>query len=236
MIKHTRAMIMGLALSSSMVAMAPSAFAAPNIDFTDADPWVGVVGQTIFTSGGVTLIGLPGSQMTFNARGGSGDPKLGMEPCRTLEYACDGDGIGIGDDELSWLPSGGFSQLLEVQFDTAMTINEISFLDLFNEGTGRETAYWRFNQGSDAGSAMFSLDAPLANVSWPATNGFAATSGLNVGGVTSITFFVNCNTDDCSANDYSLAGISAVPIPAAAWLFGSGLIGLAGIARRRQAA
>jgi hypothetical protein len=36
----------------------------------------------------------------------------------------------------------------------------------------------------------------------------------------------------------SLLGVdiqtSAVPLPAAAWLFGAGLIGLAGVARRRK--
>lgn len=32
------------------------------------------------------------------------------------------------------------------------------------------------------------------------------------------------------------AGVSEVPVPAAVWLFGSGLVGLAGIARRRKAA
>ncbi len=32
------------------------------------------------------------------------------------------------------------------------------------------------------------------------------------------------------------ANVSAVPVPAAVWLFGSGLVGLAGIARRRKAA
>ena len=30
-----------------------------------------------------------------------------------------------------------------------------------------------------------------------------------------------------------ISGLTAVPVPAAAWLFGSGLIGLAGVARRR---
>jgi len=29
-------------------------------------------------------------------------------------------------------------------------------------------------------------------------------------------------------------GASAVPLPAAAWLFGSGLLGLTGMARRKQ--
>lgn len=36
-------------------------------------------------------------------------------------------------------------------------------------------------------------------------------------------------TGDCSAT-----GVSAVPVPAAAWLFGSGLLGLVGIARKKQ--
>lgn len=35
---------------------------------------------------------------------------------------------------------------------------------------------------------------------------------------------------------YTLTTMSAVPVPAAAWLFGSGLIGIAGVARRRRAA
>lgn len=34
---------------------------------------------------------------------------------------------------------------------------------------------------------------------------------------------------------YSFSGVAAVPVPAAAWLMGSGLLGLAGVARRRRA-
>ncbi|MHB8534727.1 MAG: VPLPA-CTERM sorting domain-containing protein [Sulfuricaulis sp.] len=33
---------------------------------------------------------------------------------------------------------------------------------------------------------------------------------------------------------YAIPGVSAVPVPAAAWLFGSGLLGLVGIARRKR--
>lgn len=36
-------------------------------------------------------------------------------------------------------------------------------------------------------------------------------------------------------NELSNIGVNFVPIPAAAWLFGSGLIGLAGMSRRRKA-
>ncbi len=34
----------------------------------------------------------------------------------------------------------------------------------------------------------------------------------------------------------TFAGVSAVPVPAAVWLFGSGLLGLVGVARRKKAA
>jgi hypothetical protein len=43
-----------------------------------------------------------------------------------------------------------------------------------------------------------------------------------------------CLAASCSF-DVTFTNVSAVPLPAAAWLFGSGLIGLAGIARRRRA-
>jgi hypothetical protein len=35
--------------------------------------------------------------------------------------------------------------------------------------------------------------------------------------------------------DHMLAAPSAVPVPAAAWLFGSALLGLAGVSRKRKA-
>jgi hypothetical protein len=35
---------------------------------------------------------------------------------------------------------------------------------------------------------------------------------------------------------WNSAAVSAVPVPAAVWLFGSGLLGLAGVARRKQSA
>jgi len=44
-------------------------------------------------------------------------------------------------------------------------------------------------------------------------------------------------TDSSSAGgayDLSISGVSAVPVPAAVWLFGSGLLALAGIARKKR--
>lgn len=59
----------------------------------------------------------------------------------------------------------------------------------------------------------------------------------NGGDVLSLTFDVVAGTRYHFGVDATVGGytqVSAVPVPAAAWLFGSGLIGLVGMARRRQ--
>lgn len=96
-------------------------------------------------------------------------------------------------------------------------------------------------------------------VTWngiPAINmGGGAWAG-NANGVANVTCAVDCGNGDTytltysatvPANDpsgfqfvkynlYMTGTVEAVPVPAAAWLFGSGLLGLAGVARRRVAA
>jgi len=52
----------------------------------------------------------------------------------------------------------------------------------------------------------------------------------------SITIFNNIETTQLGGTAYfRISEVSAIPVPAAVWLFGSGLIGLAGIARRKKA-
>jgi hypothetical protein len=65
----------------------------------------------------------------------------------------------------------------------------------------------------------------------PDFNSFTGTAvGADVGGP--ITLGNTGNT----WYSYSFSGTAAVPVPAAAWLFGSSLLGLAGAMRRRRTA
>lgn len=48
-------------------------------------------------------------------------------------------------------------------------------------------------------------------------------------------FDLLCADTGCLSQVYSTFAPSAVPVPAAAWLFGSGLLGLIGVARRKSA-
>jgi hypothetical protein len=60
---------------------------------------------------------------------------------------------------------------------------------------------------------------------------FTLTQGANV------EFFIadGPNGYEYSGDNFGGISLSTVPVPAAAWLFGSGLIGLIGIARRKKA-
>ena len=56
------------------------------------------------------------------------------------------------------------------------------------------------------------------------------TSGLGAGAATVSLFSVNKDLLDATAGHFL---VKAVPVPAAVWLFGSGLLGLIGVARRK---
>jgi hypothetical protein len=59
--------------------------------------------------------------------------------------------------------------------------------------------------------------------------------GVSHSGINSATVTGNTLTFDGSDGSFTASRVSAVPVPAAAWLFGSALIGLAGIKRKGTA-
>ena len=95
-----------------------------------------------------------------------------------------------------------------------------------------------------AGNLNTTGTANLSNITYTGTNAdllalFNGGSGINVLSFqfTSPTTLTNLFTNSTSTTSTSFSGsIAPVPVPAAIWLFGSGLLGMAGIARRKKAA
>lgn len=101
---------------------------------------------------------------------------------------------------------------------------------------------------SDTGFASFSFDLGLyefgSNVNLLDNNEFASFFlGINQSngladeassGAIDIGLVAGLYSLDINMTQNVASTVSAVPVPAAVWLFGSGLIGLAGIARRKQ--
>ena len=181
------------------------------IDFTDSS-WqtaINTGSSNTATIGDITLTANIGN-LTFNA--GDNGGCLAGQPTNGL--TCDGDGIGIYNDEIT---EGG-NQIITVDFAQAVNISNIFLLDLFaSEQTG-EIAIINGEQ--------YSGDNLLAG-------GFYAT-GFTGQGITQLIFSGNYDL----FSDYAVAGIevAAVPLPGAVVLFGTALLGFFGVNAGRKRA
>jgi hypothetical protein len=210
-------------LAFTMFAVAPFGFGA-TLDFTDTTIWGGAdtMGTFTATQDGIetTLIAAPtGSKLTTNE--GTGE----RNGCSSADagLTCGGDGIGINNDEIS----GGTFQLLTLDFTSSVNVISISFLDLFlNEPTETVSLEVLYSQGSTESFTATAVGGLGGFLLW-------SPGSSPLLGVDSINFTAPIG----AYNDFALAGaeISAVPLPAAAWLFGSALFVGLGIVKRRKA-
>jgi hypothetical protein len=136
------------------------------------------------------------------------------------------DGVGIDNDEIT------MGQTLSLSFDTAVRITRLEFLDLY--------------VGGGVEQATVSIDGTLIDtVDATGSSGDGGYAKLDLGGLIlglgqniELTAALGEDFWDDRTNDYAFAAVtvSAVPVPAAFWLFGTALIGFVGMSRRRKVA
>jgi len=107
----------------------------------------------------------------------------------------------------------------------------VVFVELFSELAGGGTS-----------KAEIYTDGPIfptadwQSFSWTTTLGADVAGGVTLQLKASCGPVEGCGVDAYFDNVTISTDVAAVPVPAALWLFGSGLLGLIGVARRKQAA
>ena len=187
------------------------------ISIATTDDGAGGVNFTVTSASDMTYTGTPGGVFTMTNIGGSGSI----------------DAAG----NVSYTPTGrlGAAQFFAYLGTPAWNIDDVS--------PNAAPGYVGFTSGSMTNNAFVDTDADGVADSWAAADtvtGATLDAGLNATIVSAGTIgtawgsFVN--TPYTEVWSVSFTETSAVPIPAAVWLFGSGLVGLAGVARRRKSA
>ena len=191
-----------------------------------------------WTANGTPLSGsILGTTYTVSASGGSITNSQVQDGGTCPGFlACDLDGLGIEDDEIS----GGINvgEELTVAFDEAIRIKGIHLLDFFSttDGQGRELAHVSFDGGSTFNSYQSSLsETPDGDSGYFEIAGISSPiSSIILRAPTSLQG--DDNNDQLGVNDYALAAIQAVPLPAPILMLLSALAGLGFISARSRTA
>lgn len=199
---------------------------AVSVDFTDAN-WQAAIGSGSSTAsyGNVTL-STGRSDHLLNFNGSSSEVRGCAAGSSIHDLACLGDGIGIrqasnNNDEISG------SESLLIEFAKAVDVTKIYLLDLFGaEKTGEKAIIINSNGVNKTVTGADGVVGGFLSVAYSVDQGRGLTSILLKG------------YKDCFS-DFALAGLeiapSAVPIPGAALLFGSALLGFFGFRRKNIA-
>jgi hypothetical protein len=230
MFKNTRtklAAAMTLSLSAG-IAHSASVNVVTNGDFETGD----LTGWLSFPSpSGTTTVGAPNSPLgaagsysallSADGSGGASFPIIKVE--RLAEgFLTNGAPVTISFD--------AYSPLQTVDINAGDNVGKVVFIaEFFTERTGDNGAVNQILFGPptflDNGWMHYEYNTNLAaDAGGGLSLLFKADCGANV----------NCRFDAYIDNVSIVTDVSAVPVPAAAWLFGSGLLGLVGVARRKS--
>ena len=171
-----------------------------------------------FPNAGTTTIIAPGAGGSNWAGEASA---INVATGATMKFANVGAGLLVPGQAFTvnfdWKGTNGIGGVIDIRVFSELSGGGVSKTDILAGGTGAGlTADWT-NFG-----LVDLITGP--DVSGGVTVEFTAICGADAG------CFSNLAIDNVSVN------ANVVPVPAAVWLFGSGLIGLIGIARRRKAA
>jgi hypothetical protein len=208
-----------------------SSASAAFLDFTDTDYLNTLIKVSdseytgIFDGVGYTLTSTNGNINLFTDGGYDGSDNSICQSGGGV-FACGTDGIGIDDDEIGE-DRDSIIETLTITFDTAVNITGFHFIDLY-EVNGTEQATVLID-----GTSSITVDATQG----AGEGGYANAVIASMMGTTIVfTAESTIGVKDDANNNYALAGVnvSAVPIPAAAWLFLSGFLGLIGFSARKK--
>ena len=216
-----------------------SAAHAAVIDFTDP--------ATAMETGSVLGVGWTLTSPT-NPLGITFTPYDGVGLCPGSALYCSSaangkDGAGVQDDEVTGA-SINSGERLQLTFAQPIVVTGFYFLDLFSRGPApeqnsseREEARVSFNDIDYLTHVFLANKNQIVGESpgYKEVSILPTIVGAN-GSVWFTAFFQNGRFYDDGTNDYSLAGVKveAIPIPPAVLLFGTALIGMGFLARRRK--
>lgn len=225
--------IMGL-LAFFLVAVSPVASAAIAFsdNFEDGDH-AGWLLSTTGGSGSTSVNLFNGSQMAFVGHTGNGSHALSHDFIYTPDQMLSFDmqviattsAVGLGSTSILHSKSGV----------------TLSFLNVLNNSLGKISVVNATNP-STLGASENLVDGLLHNYSGLLSE-FASLAGLdNTAPITkfSLSFWATGSTSTLGTASSSNVrfdnlNVSSVPVPAAVWLFSSGLLGLTAVARRKKA-
>lgn len=135
-----------------------------------------------------------------------------------------------------WFTASQIGGGLELVFDfgLAYDINTLHFWNYTGEGFDVDNVDFTFFNGNNMQVGMLSVQPALGSSPGILAEDIPLAAPLNVQFVTAFLTGTNGQVD--FQNIGFTAEISQIPVPAAVWLFGSGLMGLIGVARRRKTA